>query len=59
MAGGDSSTEIFLNDVWSVVGELPNSMTGVRAVSVDNTIILTGISTKQGTLKSLSTFFFT
>ena len=40
--GWVSSTEILLNGVWTGVGELPNPIGGVRAVSIDNTIILTG-----------------
>ena len=39
-----SSTEILINgsDSWIFVGELPRSLESVRAVSIDNTIILTG-----------------
>ena len=37
-----SSTEMLLNNVWSDVGELPSPSSGISAVSVDNTILLTG-----------------
>ena len=49
MAGGSnydnwllSSTEIFVGGVWTLVDELPRTLFGPAAVSVDNTIILTG-----------------
>ena len=37
-----SSTEIMLNDVWTMVGELPSPRVDLTAVSIDNNIILTG-----------------
>ena len=37
-----TSTQIMLNSAWSEVGELPSPRRGFRAVSVDNSIIVTG-----------------
>ena len=39
-----SSTEILTQggEKWESVGELPRSMSGVGAVSIDNTILVTG-----------------
>ena len=39
-----SSTEVLTKggDSWSYVGELPRAMTGLRAVSIDNTVITAG-----------------
>ena len=39
-----SSTEVLTNgdNSWKVVGELPQTMSGMRAVGIDNTIIVTG-----------------
>ena len=51
VTGGDdgrsdrlSSTEVLTNgdNSWKVVGELPQTMSGMRAVSIANTIIVTG-----------------
>ena len=44
-----SSTEILTNEGerWEIVGELPRAMSGVGAVSIDNSIIVTGKTFSQ------------
>ena len=39
-----STTEVLAkgDDRWKIVGTLPRSMAGVGAISIDNTIIVTG-----------------
>ena len=39
-----SSTETLIKggSSWTVVGELPRAVEGLRAVSIDNTIVVTG-----------------
>ena len=39
-----SSTEILTKggNSWETIGSLPRAMSGVRAISIDNTIIVTG-----------------
>ena len=52
MAGGEngtnylSSTEILIEGEhhWKPAGSLPRSMVGMRAVTVDNNVILTGLA---------------
>ena len=37
-----SSTEILVGDTWQEVGELPQSMSHMTVVSIDNSVFLTG-----------------
>ena len=39
-----SSTEVLIQggDIWQIVGELPRARLGLRAVSIDKNIIVTG-----------------
>ena len=54
MAGGQdgceycsylTSTEMFSNGRWTIVGPLPESLIGVRGVTVDNSVFMTGCNT--------------
>ena len=37
-----SSTEIFSRGQWTIVGPLPEPLRGVRGVTVDNSVFMTG-----------------
>ena len=53
MAGGQdgceycsylTSTEMFSNGRWTIVGPLPEPLRGVRGVTVDNSVFMTGVT---------------
>ena len=53
MAGGQdgceycsyySSTEIFIRGQWTIVGPLPEPLRGVRGVTVDNSVFMSGVT---------------